>query len=218
MLERMATEQRYLPATGRIPLTSLYDPVIALTTRERAFRSAVVAAVVAEQPAAVLDVGAGTGTLAIALAKALPAATVSGVDGDAQILARARRKAADTGITFVEGRAEQLPFGDASFDALTTTLMLHHLTTETKQAALDDARRVLRRGGKLVIADWGRPQDHLMAMAFHVVRLLDGYEPTRANAEGRLPELVTHAGFHAVRSEQRWRTAIGTLELISARR
>ncbi|HEX6389314.1 MAG TPA: class I SAM-dependent methyltransferase [Solirubrobacteraceae bacterium] len=215
MVEPISTAQRYLPATGRIPLTSLYDPVIALTTRERAFRRAVVAA--AATDGAILDVGAGTGTLAIALANAHPAATITGLDGDPQILERARRKAAGTPVTFVEGRAEALPFADDSFDAVTSTLMLHHLTRATKHAALTDVRRVLKPGGKLVIADWGRPHDVLMAAAFLAVRLLDGLETTRDHARGALPKLVTAAGFEAVRTERRWRTPIGTLELITAR-
>jgi SAM-dependent methyltransferase len=213
------SEPRYLPATGRLPLTALYDPVLALTMRERTFRPAVVAAAVVESPTAILDVGCGTGTLAIALARAAPDAVVTGVDGDPAILDRARHKAtgAGAGVVFAAGRAEQLPFPEASFDCVTSTLMLHHLTPEPKRQALREAARVMRPGGRLVIADWGRPRDPVAAAGFLAVRLLDGFTPTRDHAAGRLPELLTAAGLTNVHTEQRWRTAWGTLELLTAR-
>ena len=100
----MASAQRYLPALGRLPVTALYDPLVALTSRERAFRRAVVAH--AATPGAILDVGCGTGTLAIALSEAQPQATITGLDGDPEILERARRKAAGHPIELVSGRAE----------------------------------------------------------------------------------------------------------------
>ncbi|MDP9345695.1 MAG: class I SAM-dependent methyltransferase [Actinomycetota bacterium] len=210
---------RYLPATGRLPLTALYDPVLALTMRERTFRPAVVAAAVKDEPAAILDVGCGTGTLAIALAEAAPDAVVTGVDGDPAILDRARHKAtdADASVVFAEGRAERLPFADASFDCVTSTLMLHHLTPEPKRQALREAARVLRPGGRLVIADWGRPRDPVAAAGFLAVRLLDGVAPTRDHAAGRLPELMTATGLTGVHTEQHWRTIWGTLERFTAR-
>jgi SAM-dependent methyltransferase len=218
----MAERPRYLPATGRLPLTALYDPVIALTMRERAFRGAVIAAALAEvgTPETILDIGCGTGTLAIALADAAPDAAVTGVDGDPGILERARRKAAriDRRVGFVEGHAEALPFPDGSFDCVTTTLMLHHLDPQTKRAALLEIARVLRPGGRLVIADWGRPRDLLAAAGFLALRLLDGLEPTRDHAAGRLPQLVATAGLPDARVERHWRTVWGTLDLLTAHR
>jgi ubiquinone/menaquinone biosynthesis C-methylase UbiE len=215
MVDAMASDQRYLPALGRLPLARLYDPLVALTSREGAFRRAVVAA--AATPGAILDVGAGTGTLAVALADAVPDATITGLDGDPSILERARRKAEGrSNIFFVEGRAEDLPFDDASFDALTSTLVLHHLTTETKRRALREAARVVKPGGRVVVADWGRAADPLQAAAFLAIRVVDGFETTRDHAAGRLPELMSQAGLADVAVRQRWRTPVGTLVLICA--
>lgn len=211
----------YLPATGRLRLAALYDPAIALMMRERAFRSAVIAAVLeVGPPAAVLDVGCGTGTLAIGIADAAPGTPVSGIDPDPAILERARLKAARAGaaITLSEARAEELPFPDESFDAVSMTLMLHHLRPDPKLRALREARRVLRPGGRVVIADFGRPRDLLAAAGFLAVRLLDGLAPTRDHAHGRLPALLEQAGFDAVRNDRYWRTVVGTLELLTAHR
>lgn len=75
----MPTEPRYVPAAGRAWLTTLYDPLMALTMRKRAFRPALIAAALAEpRPSVVLDVGCGTGTLAAQLVETEPAPSGKG--------------------------------------------------------------------------------------------------------------------------------------------
>jgi ubiquinone/menaquinone biosynthesis C-methylase UbiE len=117
----MSTEQRYVPAAGRAWLTALYDPLMALTMRERAFRPALIATVLAEpRPSVVLDVGCGTGTLAGQLAEADPSLRVLGMDGDEEVLALARQKVTGFGerVRFSESLADALPVEDASVDVV----------------------------------------------------------------------------------------------------
>jgi demethylmenaquinone methyltransferase/2-methoxy-6-polyprenyl-1,4-benzoquinol methylase/phosphoethanolamine N-methyltransferase len=105
---------------------------------------------------AVLDVGCGTGTLAIeAQARVGPAGRVVGVDPAPKQLARARAKAARgrRPIEFRLGVIEVLPFPDASFDAALSTLMMHHLPDDLKARGLAEIARVLKPGGRLVVAD-----------------------------------------------------------------
>jgi ubiquinone/menaquinone biosynthesis C-methylase UbiE len=214
----MSTAERYVPA-GRRWLTGLYDPVMALTMRERAFRSALVESALAAAPGLVLDLGCGTGTLAAALLEADPALRVVGVDGDQQVLARARAKTAPFAdrVELRRALADQLPLDAGSIDVAIASLLPHHLAPAAKLAALREARRVLGRNGVLLIADWGRPQDPLMRAAFFALQLVDGFENTREHAAGELPELVARAGFGAVTVPRRWRTGWGSLELIAAR-
>jgi ubiquinone/menaquinone biosynthesis C-methylase UbiE len=110
----------------------------------------------------VLDVGCGTGTLAL-IAKQRVGATggVSGIDPSVQMIARARRKAAQHGlaIDFQVGVIEQLAFPDQSFDVVLSTFMMHQLPDDLKPRGLAEIARVLKPGGRLLIVDTRRPEE-----------------------------------------------------------
>src|SRR6266702_6136416 len=119
----------------------------------------------------VLDVGCGTGTLAIEVQSRVgTAGRVAGVDPGTQQIARARAKAArrNVPIEFQIGVIEQLPFPDQTFDVVFSTLMMHHLPASLKRRGLAEIARVLKHGGRLVIADFKRKQDRAgQAARFH---------------------------------------------------
>jgi SAM-dependent methyltransferase len=215
----MTGEPRYVPAAGRAAFTRLYDPVVALTMRERRFRALLQAQVLGALPdhGTVVDVGCGTGTFAIDLATAHPGGAVIAVDGDADILLTARRKPGADRVDWRQGLAGELPLEADGADAVVMSLLLHHLDAAGKRAALAEAHRVLGPGGSLHIADWGRPADPVMGAAFFVLRMLDGFDNTRDHVAGRVPGLVGAAGFGGVERRARLRTAWGSLELLAAR-
>jgi ubiquinone/menaquinone biosynthesis C-methylase UbiE len=209
---------RFVPAAGRAVFTRLYDPMVALTTRERVWRRRLVEGVVADLPrrGGVLDVGCGTGTLAIALAAARPDATVTGVDGDPEALAIADGKPGAARVTWAPGLADALPAEDDSADVVVASLLFHHLDRPAKRAALREIARVLKPGGVLHIADWGRPHDPVMRGAFLALQVLDGFDGTRDHAAGALPAYVREAGFGDPERRLRLRTGFGSLELLRA--
>lgn len=211
---------RYIPALRFDALTRYFDPLVRVTTRERTFKRLLFEQVAVKPGHRVLDVGCGTGTLAIALARACPDADVHGIDGDPKILELARNKIAREGarVTLHEGLAWELPFADASFDRVVSSLVFHHLDTDAKRDTLAAILRVLRPGAELHIADWGRAHGPVMRAAFVVVQLLDGFATTSDNVRGRLPSLLEAAGFADVKETQRLRTPLGTLSLYRARR
>ena len=96
------------------------------------------------------------------------------------------------------------------------SLLLHHLDTDGKRAALAECHRVLRPDGRLHIADWGKPQDPLMRAGLFTLAILDGFDGIRDHAAGRLPGFVAAAGFSVVERRSRMRTMWRTLELLSA--
>lgn len=107
-------------------------------------------------PRSLLDVGCGTGTLAIEAARTLgPTARITGVDPAPRQIARARAKARRAGVAaeFRLAGMESLAFDEAAFDAVSSTLMLHHLPDGLRRRGLAEVSRVLRPGGRLVVAD-----------------------------------------------------------------
>src|SRR5687768_2717271 len=139
-----------------------YDLLAWLLTlgREPAFRARLVDLARLKPGEAVLDVGCGTGTLAIAARQRVGAAgTVHGIDASPEMIAQARRKAMKAGIdvVFQSGIVEALPFPDAHFDVVLSTLMLHHLPRLVREQCAREMRRVLKPGGRLLAVDFATP-------------------------------------------------------------
>jgi ubiquinone/menaquinone biosynthesis C-methylase UbiE len=210
----------YLPALRFPALTRFYDPLIRLTTRESLFKRRLVEQARSAPGQRVLDLGCGTGTLALLVKARQPAADVVGLDADPEMLDQARSKAEQAGVELRldEGFSTELPYPDSSFDRVLSTLFFHHLDLESKRRSAREIARVLDTGGELHVADWGRPSDPLMAAAFLGVRLFDGFENTRENARGALPSIFEQAGLVDAEQTDRLRTPFGTLALYRARR
>jgi ubiquinone/menaquinone biosynthesis C-methylase UbiE len=215
----MATD-RYVPALGLRALTGLYDPVVRLTTRERAFKSRLLQQAALRPGDRVLDLGCGTGTLAVEAKRLEPDSAVVGLDGDPEVLRRARRKAADARLEldFDEGYSTELPYPDGSFDVVLSTLFFHHLAGADKRRTAAEVFRVMRPLARLHVADWGRPADPAMRALSTSIRLLDGFEQTRDNLAGGLPAIFADAGLTEVAEVGRMSTAFGTLAFYQARR
>src|SRR3954452_3971655 len=209
--------QRFVPALRFDALTRVYDPGVAVTSRETAFKRRLLAHARIKNGESVLDLACGTGTLAIEIKKDHPKAKVAGIDGDRAILQRAKGKAKEAGvkIDFQRGLSNELPYEARSFDVAVSTLFFHHLTDEAKADTAEEIRRVLRLGGRVLIADWGRPQDPLMRMFFLPVQILDGFRNTASNVAGRLPEFLREAGLKRVAVVDRMRTPLGTIAIVS---
>lgn len=210
--------RRYIPALSYRWLTPVYDPVVRWTTREDAFKAALLEQAGLRAGQRMLDLGCGTGTLSIKAKLSQPDAEVTGIDGDPEILDRARRKAeaSNAALTLDRGLAQNLPYRDATFDVVLSSLFFHHLGRSEKVEALREAHRVLAVGGELHIADWGKPAYLVARIAFLLVQMLDGFANTSDNVAGRLPELIREAGFTDVAETRRFVTPLGSISLYRA--
>ncbi len=207
--------EKYIPALSYDWLTGLYDPVVALTTREGAFKNALVDQAGIADGHRTLDLGCGTATLSILLKQKQPNAVIVGIDGDAKILQIAKKKAHKAGvdITFDEGMSFDLPYEDESFDRIVSSLFFHHLSRESKSETLREVNRVLKPDGEFHVADWGLPTSRLMRGASYLIKFLDGFETTADNFNGLLPKLITDAGFTFVEETVHFNSVFGTIRL-----
>ena len=181
--------------TGRVlHWAARYDLLVWLLThgRSRAFREKLVGLASLAPGASVLDVGCGTGSLAIAAKRHVGATgEVCGIDASPEMIARATSKAARAGldVRFENAVAESLPFPDAQFDVVLSTLMLHHLPRKVRQQCAREIRRVLKPGGHLLVVDGN-------AGLKHALKQWDGVRVQRCTTH-KLENLRTHCPRHA---------------------
>jgi ubiquinone/menaquinone biosynthesis C-methylase UbiE len=183
-------DQQTAPRTHGLVLhwAARYDLLAWLLThgRERELRERILGFADLRHGEAVLDVGCGTGTLAIAASRHVGlAGEVTGIDASPSMIARAHRKAAKArvGAAFQVAVAEELPFPDRRFDVVLSTLMLHHLPRAVRQRCAGEIRRVLKVGGRVLAVDFGRAKQRGVLAHFHrhgsievhdIVKLFEG--------------------------------------------
>ncbi len=215
------SDRAYVPALGFDWLTRFYDPLIALTFRERVLKGRLLDQAALAPGHDVLDVGCGTGTLVLLAKVRQPKARVVGLDGDRAVLEIARKKVARAGVDVElrEGLANADPtFPAESFDRVLTSLVLHHLTIDEKRGALAAMRRWLRPTGELHVLDFGPQDNPILRAVSRGLSWLDGATRVRANLEGRLPELMREAGFASAAELGRAFTPFGSVSFYKATR
>jgi SAM-dependent methyltransferase len=137
-----------------------YDAVVRwclLRGREDEFRRMVLDLAELRSGESLLDLGCGTGTLAMAAGVRVgETGRVVGIDPSARLLARARTKAARRRIPveFHSAGMQALGLPDQSFDVVTSTFMLHHVPDDLARRGLAEVARVLKPGGRFLLIDF----------------------------------------------------------------
>jgi ubiquinone/menaquinone biosynthesis C-methylase UbiE len=148
-----------------------------------------------------LDVASGSGRLAFELAsRVVPGGTVDGVDAASEMVNYATRanKRRNLPVTFQTAAAQQLPFPDRTFDAVTCTLALHHIAAHQRPLAVNEMHRVLKPGGRLLIADLQAPTHG----GYGLARRLFRHHAMDEQPVDQAINLMTAAGFTNVTREQ----------------
>lgn len=179
-------QRRYLPGMGRDWLQPLYDPLTRLIGIASAHQKLAGQAEL-ESAHRVLEIGCGTANLALLVKRIKPQIEVVGLDPDPKMLARAGRKARRAGLALQldRGFADELPYPDASFDRVLSSLMFHHLEADRRLATLQEVARVLRPGGSLHLLDFGGSQDDLHGVAARLRATATRYATTGGTASRR---------------------------------
>lgn len=210
------TDQRYIPALRFKIFTPFYDLVQRLFVGDKHYKKQLIERADIRPGQRILDVGCGTGTLALMVKSGQPGAKVTGLDADPQMLKVARDKAAEAGldVEFSEGFASELPYPDASFDRVLSTLMIHHLKTADKEALSREIYRVLKPGGQMHILDFGKPHGVYSKL---VGMMLSHFEEAGDNVAGALPRIFAGGGL-SVRENGDYATFFGSLTFLEGRK
>lgn len=212
-------EAEFTPALGHSALTPLYDAAIRLLTRERRWREALVDQIDPKDGETILDVGCGTGSLAILLKRRAPEARIVGLDPDPEVLATAAKKASEAGVEIEWRRGfarDAATMGE--FDQIVSTLVFHQVPPAEKLAGIRAMFSAVRPGGFVHIADYCRQPDWLMRQLFRIIQAVDGKPNTQANVDGAVEkDLATFSG-ERTRPERVIRTPTGAISLFRVRK
>ncbi len=155
------------------PRYDLVNRIITLGLDER-WRRLAAAACLDEKPQQVLDLGCGTGDLAINIARmAEEHVEITGLDYSQPMLEMARQKAIRAGVggkvKFIHGEATQISFPDGHFDCVGISFAFRNLTYKNPLCLphLTEVKRVLKTGGRYVIVESSQPENRLIRTLFH---------------------------------------------------
>ncbi|HEX2697766.1 MAG TPA: methyltransferase domain-containing protein [Anaerolineales bacterium] len=187
------TSQEYIPALSFKVLTPFYDFIQRWIVRDVRYKSLLIEQAAIQPGQRVLDLGCGTGTLAMMAKQAQPNAEVFGLDADPDMLkvANYKKNQSKLDVKFDVGFTNELPYPDAHFDRILSSIMIHHLKTPDKEKTAREVYRVLKPGGQLHIIDFGKPNTFYGKL---LGPFLHNFEEANDNIEGRLPEIFGAPG------------------------
>jgi len=205
--------EEYIPALGLRILTPFYDFIQKWIVRDKRYKRRLIEQAQIQPGMRVMDLGCGTGTLAIMAKQAQPNAEVVGLDADPEMLkmAYAKNNQEKLDVKFEVGFTNNLPYPDASFDRVLSSIMIHHLKTPDKEKTAREIYRVLKAGGQLHVIDFGKPRTLYGKL---LGPFLHKFEEANDNIDGKLPIMFQEAGLKVQEKGDFW-TFFGDLTFLA---
>lgn len=207
-----------LALAGLDSLSDLSGRLVLWASPEKACLGELLALITLKSGDRLLDIGCGSGELLALAASQEPGAMLVGLDPDEDSLELASHKIPGTihASELHQGVAEMLPFEDDDFDVVTATRLLVGMEARTRAEVLAECWRVLRPGGRLLVADWMEKPEGLEALVTWPLRLARGILFPGSAGVPTVAEAIAIAGFHAAEPRGRFRTVAGGLEILEA--
>jgi len=219
-METKGSGKNFAYALGMSALTKYYDMMVRFFMPEVKIRRMLFDLLDPRKNDSILEFGHGDGRNIAGLVEAGVGAKVWGVDMDPAendvAEEKLRKLGSDAVLALYDGK--RIPFKNNSFDKVYSCLVFHHLESDVKEHIANELYRVLKPGGKIIIADWGRPANALLGIGFHVIQILNGYRTTRDNRRGMVPRLLEKCGFERVEERERVNFPLGTFSFHTAYR
>jgi demethylmenaquinone methyltransferase/2-methoxy-6-polyprenyl-1,4-benzoquinol methylase len=157
-------------------IASVYDllDVIYFRNYDKSPRKAVIEAI--SENDKILDLCTGTATNAMGISKAIPTSEIVGVDLSENMLKVAREKLKKSNIkniTLYQMDATKLSFKSESFDKILLSLILHEMDEELRSKILSEAKRALKKDGRIIITEWERSSKLSQRLLFMPIHLLE---------------------------------------------
>ena len=205
--------EEYIPALGLRILTPFYDFIQKWIVRDKRYKSRLIEQAQIQPGMRVMDLGCGTGTLAIMAKRAQPNAELVGLDADPEMLKMAytKKDQENLDVKFDVGFTNDLPYPDASFDCVLSSIMIHHLKTPDKEKTAREIYRVLKPGGQLHVIDFGKPSTFYGKL---LGPFLHKFEEANDNIDGKLPIMFREAGLNVQEKGDFW-TFFGDLTFLA---
>ena len=206
----------FTPAAGRFVPTAAYDYLLALLTRERIWRDEILLRLAPQPGERILDVGCGTGSLALLLKQAQPDAILVGLDPDpeARAIAASKARAAGVSIDWHEGYARDAA-SLGQFDKVVCSLVFHQVPLAEKEAGIAALIKAAKPGGTVCIVDYARQDRWLMRQLFRIIQSADGVANTQPNADGFIEQVLTRHYERAISADWSLDTPTGTISLFA---
>lgn len=211
----MTKDKDFIPSLKFHWLTRFYDPLVKRSVSIKRIKEALLLQANIKENNLVLDFGCGTATLTLMVKRQFPQAIVHGIDIDPEVLKIARGKVADSGYNIILKNYDgiKLPYENEEFHRVLSSFVFHHLDKRQKIRTLKEIHRVLKIGGQIHIADFGKAKNILMRGTFIPIQIFDGLASTTDNVKGLLPQIIQEAGFDKVNQCKQINTMFGTVAL-----
>jgi ubiquinone/menaquinone biosynthesis C-methylase UbiE len=208
------TQNSIIRPFGPSWFTAAYDPLTARWPAGNKMRATVIDALELAPGQRLLELGCGSGRLAVQIKRGWPELAITAVDGNRDIMKVAQNRAEQAGvdIDFVLGDFTTCPL-EGIYDKVYSTLVLHHLNLEAKQEVLARIRGLLADDGKFVIADFtGHHHGSGQAILSKLSTLSDPLGGKQTHRDGSF-EAAMRDTFAVVGSVARVPSVFGTIEV-----